>query len=261
MHRGRSGRGGAPRIRRAQDVARRQAEQPVPPELSEATKKRLACEKAAELRHSSHLPVTKAIGVCRQVTWQGDPEGTWPPSSEYACWHCAHTFDTSPVGVPIAYDDRLNTWRLRGNYCSFNCAKASLRDQNRSNAAEVINQLSRLALYVHRCPAWSKPSHEQGKSTFPGIKAAPPKTALKMFGGWMDIQEFRDNFWHVRSAYARELLVEWAPEMLAAKLPEDGDTKRVTEHVQTKQYALQRSTPIFRHKTLDSFMKIGGKAK
>ncbi len=207
---------------RGADPARRQASRPAVTEPSNATKKRLACEKAAELRHSSHLPVTRAVGVCRQVSWAGCPEGTWPPTSSYACWHCAHTFETSPVGIPVAYDERLNKWKLRGNYCSFNCAKASIRDQNRSDAGEVINQLSRLALYVHRCLAWDKPSHLQSKATFPGIKAAPPKSGLKMFGGWMSIEEFRDNFWHVRAAYVSELLMEWAPEMLATKTPRGG---------------------------------------
>lgn len=261
MHDRRGGR--PPRVPRGRgrgaDASRRQASCPVVPEPSNATKKRLACEKAAELRHSSYLPVTRAIGVCRQVCWVGKDEGVWPPTSSYACWHCAHTFPTSPVGIPVGYDERLNKWTLRGNYCSFNCAKASLRDQNRSSAGEVINQLSRLALYVHRCPAWDKPSHLQSKASFPGIKAAPPKSVLRMFGGWMSIDEFRENFWHVRAAYASELLVEWAPEMLATKVPEGGGGSRVTEHVQSKHYALQRSTPLFRHKTLDSYMKSGGK--
>ena len=244
------------------DVKRRskQAVAPAPLALSDSAKRRLVAEKAAELRHSAYLPVTKAVGVCRQVTWAGEKEGVWPHSSTSCCWHCAHPFDSSPVGLPVAYDDRENKWRLKGNFCSFNCAKAHIRDKNQSNAAQMINRLSQLALYVHRCPAWDKPSHEQGKAAFPGVRAAPPKEALKMFGGWMDIAEFRANCWSVRAARVSELLVEWTPQMLATKLPQDNTNSRVTERVAGKQYALQRTAPLFRHKTLDSYMKINTKA-
>lgn len=232
---------------------------PPPIVLSESTKQRLVQEKAAELRHSAYLPVTKAVGVCRQVTWAGEKEGRWPDASSYCCWHCAHAFETSPVGLPVAYDARENKWRLKGNFCSFNCAKAYMRDQNQSNAAEMINRLSQLALYVHRCPAWEKPSHLQSRASFPGVRAAPPKGALKMFGGWMDIEEFRTNAWSVRAAHVSELLVEWTPQMLATKMPEDNKTSCVMQHLPGKQYALQRTAPLFRHKTLDSYMNIATK--
>ena len=105
-------------------------------------------------------------------------ESKWPQQTEVYCFWCCHSFTTTPVGIPIKFTK--GSFHCMGNFCSFECAAShnyEITDLN-TNVWERFNLLNLMA----------------SKQDIPiPIKCAKPKTSLKIFGGEMDIEEFRDN--------------------------------------------------------------------
>ena len=98
-----------------------------------------------------------------------------------ACWWCCHTFDNYPIPCPISFDDKKELFKGHGCFCSFNCVKAYLLDTKM-----LSKDLGVFASFY---------KFLTGKSvcTDP-IKKAPQKTLLRLFGGTMTIEEFRETF-------------------------------------------------------------------
>ena len=101
-------------------------------------------------------------------------------SPQTACFWCCHTFDTQMVSLPISYDAYKNTYIAEGNYCSPECALANnysnvqISDATRWNRHSLLGHLYS-DLYVDRC-----------------MSVAPPRTLLRLFGGPLDIQQYRE---------------------------------------------------------------------
>lgn len=104
-------------------------------------------------------------------------EVEWPVQSSICCWWCCHPFDTVPVPLPVHYDDRYDMFSVRGNFCSWGCAKAYALH----NRSPLGNHSELLAMLRRRV---------EGKCM--SIKAALDRSQLAMFGGVMGITEFRD---------------------------------------------------------------------
>lgn len=104
-------------------------------------------------------------------------EVEWPDKSSVCCWWCCHTFDTVPVPLPVHYDDRYDMFSVRGNFCSWGCAKAYALH----NRSPLGNHSELLAMLRRRV---------EGKCM--SIKAALDRSQLSMFGGTLEIKEFRD---------------------------------------------------------------------
>lgn len=104
----------------------------------------------------------------------------WKKKTNILCWWCCHSFDTPPCFIPTKYDERRNRYKITGNFCSWNCAKS---------------------FKIHDCYGHSR-GREMHSFTYMlmkmkvnyNIKPAPPKQALKAFGGILTIDEFRDTF-------------------------------------------------------------------
>jgi hypothetical protein len=103
-------------------------------------------------------------------------QNEWPISTNIACYWCCHTFTNPPFGIPIKYCD--NKFHVYGCFCSLECAAAYNFD-NKSNIEEMwerfslINLLSRMIDYKNV------------------IRPAPTKLCLTLFGGQMNIDEYR----------------------------------------------------------------------
>lgn len=106
----------------------------------------------------------------------------WPMNTSIACYWCCHKFETVPFGIPIEYY-KDNTgdnehFRVFGCFCSLECA-AAYNFNSKQNPDEIwerynlINLLSRKIGYKQL------------------VKSAPDKMSLKMFGGFLDINQFR----------------------------------------------------------------------
>lgn len=101
-----------------------------------------------------------------------------PPAVERLCWHCCHGFEGRALRFPVRYDDRRRTFKVVGQFCSWACVKAYNRDRY-SNLRASLNAAS-IRHYMKRCT---------GRTDV--VRGAPPREALRAFGGPMSIADFR----------------------------------------------------------------------
>jgi hypothetical protein len=106
-----------------------------------------------------------------------DQKGEWPHQTNIWCRYCCHPFDTTPIPMPVSFDRNIKQYAIYGNYCSFACASAWLREHNFPDVAYQRSLLSQMASDVFD---YTDP-----------IYAAPPSERLIVFGGDMTIEDFR----------------------------------------------------------------------
>lgn len=112
----------------------------------------------------------------------------WPRVSMDCCWYCCHQFTSIPVFIPIGWNDRKDMFYLTGNFCSWNCAKSYVIMCRYTAKPSSISWLGLL------CKRICFPSKK-----FEGIRPAPPKEHLQMFGGTLSIDEFRQDSIQIKS--------------------------------------------------------------
>ncbi len=127
----------------------------------------------------------KRVDNCKVVNLLQDFEeknkvNEWPMNTSISCYWCCHKFNTSPFGIPISYDNSTNKFSVFGCFCSLECASAyNFKINNNIDEMweryNLMNTMSRI-LNIGRV-----------------VKPAPDRLALKMFGGYMTINEFRKN--------------------------------------------------------------------
>lgn len=107
-----------------------------------------------------------------------DPKTPWPTKTGLWCWWCCHPFDSYPVAIPMRQDQRTKQYQVFGNFCSWSCAKAynfmGGLGGNAGNRASLMLSI-RLKVFGEKDP----------------VNMAPSRTALKVFGGYLTIEEFR----------------------------------------------------------------------
>jgi hypothetical protein len=96
------------------------------------------------------------------------------------CWNCCHSIDNELLSQPIKYDN--NVFTTVGNFCSYPCVSRYILESNESSE-NIFNKLSTLNLY------YNIKNNTKSKRITP----APSKLVLKMFGGCMDINEYRSK--------------------------------------------------------------------
>jgi hypothetical protein len=104
----------------------------------------------------------------------------WLHTTSVCCWWCCHTFTTVPVGLPVYYDKSINKFRVKGVFCSFSCMIAYKNTNKLYNVDHNIKFL------------YSKLTGTNLLSC--KLKPAPCRYTLKMFGGQLSIEDFRNNF-------------------------------------------------------------------
>ena len=103
---------------------------------------------------------------------------TWPEKTNISCWWCCHKFDNVPCALPYKY--KKDKFHVKGVFCSFNCAASynfSLNDENVFERYSLLNLMYK-KLYYRKIIK---------------INLAPPRESLKLFGGYLSIEEFRNN--------------------------------------------------------------------
>lgn len=99
--------------------------------------------------------------------------------SSIACWWCCHTFDTPPIHLPVSL--KKNIYKVLGIFCSYSCCFSYMKkDSKYSKNMHLLN-------YLFREQTGKKEVLSQS------IVPAPPRESLKLFGGPLTIQEFRDT--------------------------------------------------------------------
>lgn len=96
------------------------------------------------------------------------------------CFWCCHKFNWSPVYIPISYDAYKHLYTCEGHFCSPECALAHIYADNRISDSTRWNRHSLLRnLYA-----------EVYQNRY--LSPAPPRTLLRMFGGPLDIEQYRE---------------------------------------------------------------------
>jgi hypothetical protein len=101
-------------------------------------------------------------------------------NNQTCCFWCCHKFAWSPVVIPISYDAYKNMYTCEGHFCSPECALShvyadnKLSDSTKWNRHSLLRSLYR-DLYKERT-----------------LSPAPPRTLLRMFGGPLDIEQYRE---------------------------------------------------------------------
>ena len=93
------------------------------------------------------------------------------------CWHCCHSFDGEGFRLPRSYDPSEKVYHVYGWFCSANCGKAYILEHSTFDRGYQMNVFIRMLRDVYDVDC--------------GITEAPPRIALKMFGGPFDIEDFR----------------------------------------------------------------------
>ena len=97
-----------------------------------------------------------------------------PDSTDIACFWDCHPFRGTPCVIPTVIEEGI--WRVYGNFCCPECAAAFLFNER----LDLHVQWERFAL-LNRLYAVAEES----------VRLAPARTVLRLFGGALDISDFR----------------------------------------------------------------------
>jgi hypothetical protein len=139
---------------------------------SSKKKTQQATEKAAAVNNEKRGGSSRVYDHLGEFLSRDD----WPIRTDTACFWCCHTFTNTPVGLPVKYIN--NRFHVHGCFCSLECCAAynfySLEFKHDVwEGYHLINLLAKKIQYDVV------------------VKMAPPRQCLKLFGGYMDISEFR----------------------------------------------------------------------
>lgn len=121
---------------------------------------------------------SRGIGGFFEVLGKFINNKDWLHNTDVCCWWCCHKFDTVPIGMPVSYNDNEKKFRVKGVFCSFSCLMAYKCDKSKITNDYLIKLL------------YKKITGELTLSST--ILVAPPRESLKMFGGKLTIDEFRN---------------------------------------------------------------------
>lgn len=189
----------------------------------------------------------------------------WLDKTDSCCWWCCHKFDSIPIGMPVDYNDKLKKFRVKGVFCSFACMLASdngMTVKSKSMITYLYKQLTggyTLDLKDEYIKMLYKdatiqelfkdnPEYQdeyiQSLASFidEPLEKAPPRCSLKMFGGDLDIDEFR-NSTKERKVYR---MVEY-PMYISRDYVEEVDIqnlKKINKNLFGKQQYVQQSNTL-----------------
>jgi hypothetical protein len=94
------------------------------------------------------------------------------------CFWCCHDIEYKCFGMPMSYDATSDTYTTYGSFCSLQCANAYNFSANRGS--DILWEINSLVQMLGK---------RHGILNF--IRPAPSKYLLKMFNGFLSIEEFR----------------------------------------------------------------------
>lgn len=173
----------------------------------------------------------------------------WPISTSIACYWCCHQFNNAPFGIPIKH--MKEKFYVYGCFCSLECA-SSYNFDDKSNIEEMWERYS-LINFLSRTIGLKNV-----------VKPAPSRLCLKLFGGQMDIESFREytNSNKLMSVNFPPMMtiVQQLEEINECDINSDFkyiplDTERIKKY--KDELKLKRQKPINNYKnTLDHAMNL-----
>ena len=167
-------------------------------------------------------------------------------SQDTACFWCCHKFEWAPARLPVSYDAYKNVYTCEGHYCSPECALSYLYKQVQTSDTVRWNRHTLLrdmyaAMYRHR-----------------DLSMAPPRSVLRLFGGPLDIAQYRAYTSSVNNMVASELP---PVRLMFPTMNVQGPVRDIKKYVSlssdtvekaSQQLRLKRSKPVHsNNQTLD----------
>jgi hypothetical protein len=140
--------------------------------------KKYTTKAASECNINTSLKKIKVVTTTKE---QIKESTEWPETCNVCCWWCCHTFEGAPCTLPIKYDSARKRFTFVGLFCSWNCVKAYNFDKNDHSKYERSGLITLLIQQLY------------GITKAINIKPSPPRQCLKMFGGYLDIDSFRNQ--------------------------------------------------------------------
>jgi hypothetical protein len=193
--------------------------------------------------------IGKEHGCTVARTSEIDGHTSWPQRTHVACYWCCHTFDGPPIPLPVEYDAKKDRFLITSPlFCSWACAKAC--NNERKSYTRDTNAVHALTLL-----------HKRVTKTLSTITPAPPRLLLSLFGGPMDIEEFRNHsrngtmYFHMpkklmlrhEQYYKRQRLAGDPPENIPhviAPSTERLDLQTALPTINNETLKLKRPTPL-----------------
>ena len=177
-------------------------------------------------------------------------EKTWPESTNIHCWWCCHQFTNTPCALPEYY--KKDKFYVSGCFCSFNCCASYNFSKNDDNIWERFSLLNLLYKKLYN-------------QKFVKISLAPPRETLKIFGGYLSIEEFREVLIKNEKTYSvvKPPLISIIPkieENISQNVKSKNGFPLVNENILNKtqnSLKLKRNKPVTNpNNTLQSFMDL-----
>ena len=176
----------------------------------------------------------------------------WPKVSNIKCFWCCHNFDNIPCALPFSYSD--NTFYVFGNFCAPECAAAYNFESGADDKDiwERYSLLNHLYSLIYDIPDLT-------------IKLAPPKLALKIFGGTLTVEDFRE----CNTDYLKNYKIVLPP--MVSIIPSLEEIKKDTLRKKDSYYVpidkerikkvhndlrLKRNKPMTNRNTLENCMRL-----
>lgn len=176
---------------------------------------------------------------------------TWPDSTNTYCWWCCHPFQGPPCALPEYY--KKDKFYVSGCFCSFNCTASYNFSKNEDTMWERYSFLNLMYKKLYN-------------QKFTKINLAPPREVLKIFGGYMSIEEFRDNSLRNDKVFTviKPPLISIIPKIeeniSTSNKNSKGNLPIINENILAKtqnNLKLKRNKPITNpNSTLQSFMDL-----
>lgn len=138
----------------------------------------------------------------------------WIDKTDVCCWWCCHTFDSIPVGLPVDYNAKLRKFRVKGVFCSFACmlANGDINIKTKSMVIHLYKQLTgsytidfkddyiKMLYNDNKIKELFKDNLQYQDEYIKSLASfidepltkAPQRCLLKMFGGDLNIDQFRN---------------------------------------------------------------------
>ncbi len=102
---------------------------------------------------------------------------TYSPTT--ACFWCCSPFSWKACVLPISYDAYENMYACEGHFCSPECGLAYLYGEPGSDTTRWLRHSLMVDMY-------------RAAFTTKELTPAPPRSVLRMFGGPLDIEQYRE---------------------------------------------------------------------
>lgn len=164
------------------------------------------------------------------------------------CWYCCHCFDTYPIPLPVSVKRKVNgdlTFNVKGNFCTFNCAKSYANYNERCfKSYEICSLLSSL--------------HKVINGKIISIRCAPKRELLSAFGGKLDIETFRlmsgNNY--SKMIMCPHNIIPINMKLYESNPNQSNNSRNESMDVNTNNLVLYRKKPNKNKNTLEAVMGI-----